>query len=238
MKIRLNVVGGTDTKSRVRVDPLPFVIGRHEECHLQLASRTVSRRHCQLELQDEQLFVRDLGSRNPTRLNNEKLEPSSPEAIWHGDLIRVGKISFRVSLRDPNTNAPILPEDRSSDADDLLTQLDTIAGMIIPDGPKFPPDSTENTTSLPGIQETVEATGTDPSETPEKASGQPSEEEPDSSNNDAIEGDSDAPVAESESSQSAPVDGFRRLPRHLRPKGSDNSQEAANDALRRLFGGR
>ncbi|MEM8911374.1 MAG: FHA domain-containing protein [Planctomycetota bacterium] len=240
MKIRLNVVGGAETKSRVRVEPLPFLIGRHEECHLRLASRTVSRRHCQLEIDKEQLFIRDLASRNPTRVNGKKLDPSSAIAVWHGDQIQVGKVSFRLSLRDPKTNGQILPSDGNASeapAEDLLTQLDTIAGMVIPDGPRFPPSGNESTPALARSDDAGDRPETATTEASAKSSGH-ADETHESASADATEGDTDSSGEEPENSQSATVDGFLRLPRSLRPKAADNSQEAANDALKRLFGGR
>jgi Nif-specific regulatory protein len=48
-----------------------------------------SRIHCEFYLQDQDWFVRDLGSRNGTRLNGQKIQLST--RVKSGDIIRIGK---------------------------------------------------------------------------------------------------------------------------------------------------
>jgi pSer/pThr/pTyr-binding forkhead associated (FHA) protein len=56
----------------------------------------ISRRHAALRLQNKQLDVLDLGSRNGTYLNGERLKPHQPVALLDGDELRLGKIVIRV----------------------------------------------------------------------------------------------------------------------------------------------
>src|SRR5947208_254389 len=48
----------------------PYVVGRDDACDLVIASANVSRRHCELVVQDARATVRDLDARNGTYVNN------------------------------------------------------------------------------------------------------------------------------------------------------------------------
>ncbi len=96
MKIQLIVVQG---KPEGKVIPLTgpvFKIGRGEGCHLRPNSELVSREHAEFRVVDEEVTVRDLGSRNGTLLNNKPL--SEPASIKNGDLVQVGPLTFAVSI--------------------------------------------------------------------------------------------------------------------------------------------
>ncbi len=74
---------------RMKVDPGEVLtIGRSPETDLCIDERRVSRLHCELEGSESGLIVRDLKSRNGTRLNGERFRG---EVIAHpGDQIKVG----------------------------------------------------------------------------------------------------------------------------------------------------
>lgn len=56
------------------------------------ASASVSRRHARITIQDKQLFIEDLNSRNFTQLNGEKLETGKRYALKNGDELRLGTV--------------------------------------------------------------------------------------------------------------------------------------------------
>lgn len=58
-----------------------YVIGRAQTCDLPLADPDCSRRHVSLVRRGNGLFVRDLGSKNGTRLGDEPLDPRK-EHLW------------------------------------------------------------------------------------------------------------------------------------------------------------
>ncbi len=78
--------------------PLPSnvtVIGRRRNCDLWIPLDSVSRRHCQLSLEDGTLKVRDLGSRNGTFLNGRRIR----EEVAHaGDRIQIGPVVFTLQV--------------------------------------------------------------------------------------------------------------------------------------------
>ena len=50
------------------------VLGRRHDCDLQIALKEVSKRHCQLTIDNSTLKVRDLGSTNGTFVNGERID--------------------------------------------------------------------------------------------------------------------------------------------------------------------
>ncbi len=78
-------------------------IGRAEDSTIPVDHESVSRKHAQLRLNDGEFLVEDLGSRNGTRLNGEKIV-SATKAASGGDVIRVGPVDIvvvSVALRTP-----------------------------------------------------------------------------------------------------------------------------------------
>lgn len=74
-----------------------YVIGRAEDCQLQIPSRYVSRHHCELIVddRDELVRVRDLGSQNGTFVNEALVTECE---LRNGDHLRVACIPFAVHI--------------------------------------------------------------------------------------------------------------------------------------------
>ncbi|MGE5193231.1 MAG: FHA domain-containing protein [Deltaproteobacteria bacterium] len=74
-----------------------FVIGRAEDCQLQITNRFVSRHHCEVivDERDHLVRVRDLGSQNGTFVNETPVEECE---LKDGDKLRVGCIPFEVHI--------------------------------------------------------------------------------------------------------------------------------------------
>ena len=65
----------------------PIVIGRDNSCGLQVIDRGVSREHAKVVRVGEMVFLHDLGSRNGSYVNGERVKE---ELLREGDIIRVG----------------------------------------------------------------------------------------------------------------------------------------------------
>jgi EAL domain-containing protein (putative c-di-GMP-specific phosphodiesterase class I) len=91
---RLQSAGDTDREWMVAIEPMPFIIGRGEECNLKLAGKWISRLHSEIRTSGEHLWIRDLGSKNGTFVNNEKIEQA--ELLSPGDTISIGNYRFNV----------------------------------------------------------------------------------------------------------------------------------------------
>jgi pSer/pThr/pTyr-binding forkhead associated (FHA) protein len=81
------------------------VIGRKPKCDLRIPLSSVSRQHCQLEVRDDGLYCRDLGSSNGTFYNGDRIEEASLEA---GGRLTIGPVHFTVVIDgQPNPVEPV-----------------------------------------------------------------------------------------------------------------------------------
>jgi hypothetical protein len=74
-----------------------MTIGRAPGCDCQLSDPTVSRKHAQLLHDGDRWLLRDLGSRNGTRLNGMRV--SGEIEVRPGDYIGLGDVRLRAALR-------------------------------------------------------------------------------------------------------------------------------------------
>lgn len=66
------------------------ILGRDPDIAVYLDSSTVSRRHARIVITGQNAFLEDLGSKNGTYLNNQRVESAVP--ISDGDQIRIGSV--------------------------------------------------------------------------------------------------------------------------------------------------
>ncbi len=96
------------------------VIGRDSECQIRLASSDVSRKHCIIRLENGNITVEDLKSRNGTYANDLLIQDKT--VLEPGDFLRVGPMVFRVPGEKKNVSQkPSLilnPSNDSSATDD------------------------------------------------------------------------------------------------------------------------
>ena len=96
MHIKLKVLRGASAGREIGVKVPRFVIGRAEECNLRVNSEAISRQHCVICFDNQEVLIRDLGSRNGTYVNGERLE--APRRLVLGDQLRVGPLEFLVTF--------------------------------------------------------------------------------------------------------------------------------------------
>ena len=243
-KIALLHTNGSRKGKRHVVDGFPFVIGRHESCSLHFDTRTISRKHCAVVLEEERVYVQDLKSRNGTAVDGEKVAPGERLELSHHCIVQIGKYTFRVSIRDMETNRPYRP---------ALVDLSTLSGQKIPENFKKGNanqlmDELEDLASRLGSSEEDEhrvfESTMNLSATPksDESSGLPEESEPDSAGGKdestvmldpktAIEDDSRSDDDDEHEDSQGPS----KIPGHLKPKGPKDSQDAAAAALKNLF---
>jgi len=97
--VRLVVMTGKAQGKAIEIGTPKFLIGRDPSCHLRPNSPTISRLHTTIEQRDGRVFVRDLGAKNSTMLNDRVLEGEEAEAI-DGDRLQVGPLLFTFALGD------------------------------------------------------------------------------------------------------------------------------------------
>jgi EAL domain-containing protein (putative c-di-GMP-specific phosphodiesterase class I) len=90
------VEGGRQLR-RIAVEPLPFRVGRLPDLALSLTSESVSKEHAELFLRGSSLYVRDLGSKNGTLVNNEHV---TERQLHEGDILHFAQVEFRVGRQE------------------------------------------------------------------------------------------------------------------------------------------
>ncbi len=93
---RLHVIeqiDGADAGRRHLIPPLGLTIGRAPPADLVLGDSEISRSHCRLTLQGEELVVADLNSTNGTRVDGARIGGSAVLPV--GGVLQVGRHAFK-----------------------------------------------------------------------------------------------------------------------------------------------
>lgn len=113
-----------------------FSIGRNSANNLVLedADKVVSRQHAKLRLEGTAYVLIDLGSRNSTVLNDEKVQADTPYQLTPGDVIKIGDFALEYQLEEPE-QPTVAETDISSDATVLfhnpfLEEVEELRGAI------------------------------------------------------------------------------------------------------------
>jgi serine phosphatase RsbU (regulator of sigma subunit) len=95
---------------RRAVSAAKAVIGRGGGCDVVLNHPSVSRRHAELEhAPDGTWAVRDLGSRNGTRVNGAPLSGHAPHTLRPGDVLQIGQFTGRLVAEDQRSSVLAAP---------------------------------------------------------------------------------------------------------------------------------
>lgn len=74
-----------------------ILIGRRSDCDISTEDTAVSSRHASIYYHHKQWWLKDLGSKNGTYLNGEKV--TSPTVLLTGDQIRCGNLSWIIEIQ-------------------------------------------------------------------------------------------------------------------------------------------
>lgn len=105
-----------DGGDAVPLDKAVTLVGRHPDCDIILNnSRKVSRKHCCIAQINDSFVVRDLGSMNGVRVNDdishEELRLRPGDELWVGD------VGFRLEFRPATPKVRPTVDDRTSNPD-------------------------------------------------------------------------------------------------------------------------
>jgi len=105
MEVKIVVFGKGGARKTISLAKAVTTIGRRSNCDLWLPFAVVSRQHCRLIQAGNQLKLRDLGSRNGTYLNGQRV---SEAVIKAGDCLQVGPVSlvFQIDGQPVEIKAP------------------------------------------------------------------------------------------------------------------------------------
>lgn len=152
--MKLRVIAGAKEGAEVPLKKKKFVIGRASDCTLRASSDAVSRHHCALlRTETGGWIARDLGSRNGTLVNGEKIERETP--LVDGDQLQVGPLQFLVldaadlnREKKPAVKSVAEAVERAAESKSVLTDDDDISRWLLGPEPVRPPESARETQTL------------------------------------------------------------------------------------------
>lgn len=107
------------------------VIGRSEDCDLQVPLASVSRRHCELTISGNSVKAKDLASANGTYVNNKRINETELRA---GDRLVVGPIVFTMQIDGQpeeilpvKTRGQVMAETGETGAEVVDLEVDVVA---------------------------------------------------------------------------------------------------------------
>jgi pSer/pThr/pTyr-binding forkhead associated (FHA) protein len=104
-----------DEGADIVLDRAMVVVGRHPQCDARLDSLRISRHHCCMTQDQNDVVVRDLGSTNGIRINGQRVEVGR---LRPGDELSIAHIRYRLdngqpvqekTLADPRLEEPVSP---------------------------------------------------------------------------------------------------------------------------------
>ncbi|MCI0380243.1 MAG: FHA domain-containing protein [Gemmataceae bacterium] len=157
----------------ILLDKPILLVGRHQECDIQIPSRKISRRHCCIAQVNDHLVVRDLYSTNGVRINGTRVQEGVLNA---GDELTIGNYRYQVTwsgqpmspkpapeLRRPHELAPAQDEDPSHHPRQFdsceqpiaLDDADPNAPAALPLAPGMPKVAAPPLVPLPPVSPTI-----------------------------------------------------------------------------------
>ncbi|MCA9293682.1 MAG: FHA domain-containing protein [Phycisphaerales bacterium] len=131
MKVKLHVFKENGDRKEVPVKPGKHVIGRGEDASIRVPLASVSRRHCEIEVTEDAVLVRDLGSSNGTKRNYQPIDEAELRA---GDVLSVGDVLFTVQINGQPAKIqrpePALDSDASADSSMMETPPIAKPGLL------------------------------------------------------------------------------------------------------------
>ena len=102
-------VGGGDTIPLLKQK---LLVGRRESCDIRLRFANVSAHHCQLFLEQGYWFVKDLGSRNGTKVNGKRV---ARKRVDPGDTVAFAKHMYELHYQpsDLGASGPPPPDEET-----------------------------------------------------------------------------------------------------------------------------
>jgi pSer/pThr/pTyr-binding forkhead associated (FHA) protein len=104
MEVKFLVIQGRPLRKDLVFPRGSYVFGRGAECHVRPNSEWVSRQHCQLLVTGDAASIRDLGSRNGTLINGERV--MGERGLTNGDQLQIGPLVFEVRLEQTPPSTP------------------------------------------------------------------------------------------------------------------------------------
>lgn len=116
MSFQLKVAKGKPRGHCLKFPVGEFLIGRGPECDVRPNSDLVSRQHCLLQITEDRVTIRDLGSMNGTLVNGQLV--TETRTLIPGDHLQIGPLILEVvGDTEPPTLGASLSETLQSEID-------------------------------------------------------------------------------------------------------------------------
>lgn len=223
MVAKLIVASGKSAGRSITLKHGKLLIGRAEECGIRPLGEEVSRRHCAVVEDAGSVTVEDLKSRNGTYVNGVKI--SAKVTVADGDIVRVGPLELKVSCAAPAAAAPA-----------AAAPVDEVSRWLMADDEPAGMFDTTRTISAAEIAAAVSQSAVQEGDA-SSVSSVPVGAEPV-----AAAGDSSSVSSAAASSGIDALIAARAHPGSLPPEAkvskTNNSKDAAAEALKKFFGKR
>lgn len=154
------------------------VVGRAAGCQLRIASRRISRRHCEIILEPDTVRIRDLNSSNQTIVNGRPLVPGVVFELSDGDEILLGSVRLRLDAGGSVASDVVPVEEASGNPDH--TSDDSESEPELHESLAAAAGGVAAIAAAAGLTEAAEESADEESEaaaTPAPADGDPSQED-------------------------------------------------------------
>lgn len=234
MQVKLKVLSGSHEGKEISVSSEKFLVGRSESCQLRPKSESVSRKHCIIVLKDNKVLIQDLKSRNGTFVNEKRVPSDKAKVLKAGDHLRIGKLSFELVI-EHGLQAAKKPE--------VANMGDAAARMVEAGANDSRFEAVDVSAWLDEADQIDRVRKLSDPETRQFHIDQESEIDIDSPSDSDSGDSSELSVDDSDSSTGKKKKRREKqkpgkLPENFRKPATDNSRDAADNALKRFFSGR
>lgn len=100
----------------------PLVLGRRESCDICLQFPNISGKHCQLTYKEGLWILRDLDSKNGTRVNDLRMDSGASKILHSDDVVTIGKRHLKIDYNETG---------RASDLDEFDDEMENITNKSL-----------------------------------------------------------------------------------------------------------